>query len=225
MSTFMRPAYAQRFLGEVADRYIRRGFSVEVEPPQHRLPDFLQGFYPDLLATTPDEHIFVEVKGSGKTYAVDYWERLQEAIKSHPGWRMELIVNNHREEELVEASRPLYSEHDIDERLRAGQRLAKRGLHDSALLVVWSALEAILRRLSQAKRLELPNETPATLITLLTSEGVLDRDDYDVLIKTLPLRNQVAHGHQAENIADVFARVRKIAARLFREQSTKKIAA
>src|SRR5204863_700424 len=51
-----------RLVREVANRYIRQGYAVQIEPTDADLPPFLHGFLPDLIVTTPDDKIVVEVK-------------------------------------------------------------------------------------------------------------------------------------------------------------------
>ena len=131
----------------------------------------------------------------------------------------ELVLNNCREQELIAAAQPLLSVEEVEERLQAGKQLAEQGLLDASLLITWSALEAILRRISQQKKIELSNQSPATLITTLVSEGFLDRDSYQPLMQILPVRNQAAHGHQPEDLnLSVIEQLHAITGRLLKQQ-------
>ena len=47
---------------EVAAEYEAQGYKVLVEPSPAKLPEFLEGFHPDLIAQGPNESVVVEVK-------------------------------------------------------------------------------------------------------------------------------------------------------------------
>jgi hypothetical protein len=49
-------------IAKVAEDYRRRGYDVDVVPQGPRLPEFLGGFQPDLIARSPSESVVVEVK-------------------------------------------------------------------------------------------------------------------------------------------------------------------
>ena len=82
MPTIMQSAH-DRLVREVADSYVRRGYLVEIEPLEEDLPEFLDGFRPDLLARKPGDNIVVEIKSRGKVRQVDYWTRLGNTVKGH----------------------------------------------------------------------------------------------------------------------------------------------
>jgi hypothetical protein len=189
-----------RLVREVAERYKRQGYPVQVEPPDEDLPDFLKGYHPDLLVTTPERKIVVEVKASGKQRGLDYWQKLKAAIDSQPGWSFQFVVDNKREEELKGIDMPVLTRDEITARLEASQSLADNGLLDSALIVAWSTLEAVLREESRAEGLSLPNQGPGPLITAMYTEGSLELEDYDTLTRILAARNQAVHGFRVENM-------------------------
>ena len=189
-----------RLVRETAERYIRQGFSVDIEPLQEDLPDFLQRFRPDLIVTTPEGKIVVEVKYRGKVRRVEYFKELGEAISAHPGWTFQLVVDNKREEELAGIDMPVLTEEEVRTRLEASQQLADQGLLDSALVMAWSNLEAVLRAESRAEGLSLTNQGSGPLITALYSEGSLEEEDYETLRRILSARNQAAHGFRLENM-------------------------
>ena len=189
-----------RMVREVAERYIRQGYPVQIQPIEEDLPEFLRGFDPDLIVTTPEGSIVVEVKLRGRNHGLAYWQRLKEAVDQHPGWSYQLVVNNKREEELVGADMPLLTEDEVIVRLEASRQLADSGLLDSALVVAWSTLEAVLRAEGRAEGLLLPNQGPGPLITALYSEGSLEYDDFETLRRILDVRNQAVHGFRVENM-------------------------
>jgi hypothetical protein len=193
-------AAGNRLLREIAQDYIRQGYPVTIRPLPEDLPEFLREFDPDLLVTTPESKVVVEVKGSGKLRPDGFFERLHEAIQAHPGWSTEFILDYNREKELREAFLPVLTFDEIQERLEAGQQLVEAGLLDSALLVTWSGVEGMLRQMTAYENITVPNQGAGALITLLYSEGSLSRADYDKLKKMLEIRNLAAHGFQTCDI-------------------------
>ena len=87
------------------------------------------------------------------------------------------------------------------------------------MLIVWSALEAILYEMAKSENLKLQKEIPEVLITTLTSEGSLDYEDYGTLMKILPQRNQAAHGRRPDNPVEAVKQTLAIARRLLRERA------
>jgi hypothetical protein len=211
-----------RLLSEVAESYIRKGYPVTIKPLEEDLPEFLREFRPDLLVITPEEKVVVEVKGSDKLRPEDFFERLEKAVQAHPGWSYRFVLHNVREKELKEALLPALGFDEIRERLDAGEQLASSGLLDSALVVIWSAVEGTLRQMAADEKLTIPNQGPGALITILYSEGSLSREDYDVLKRLLEIRNRAAHGFQVSDITpETVATARKIATRLLNKLNRK----
>ena len=218
--TTMPQTIHERLVSETAQDYRGQGFEVQEKPLPDSMPDFLREFQPDLILKTPEgRHILAEVKAKGIVRRVDYWPRLRDAIAAHPEWELRLIVNNRREEELINASKPLIAQDEVETWLKAGQRLSRQNLPEAALLIIWSALESILRDQAQAEKLKLQSEDPEVLITTLTSEGSLDYDDYGALMKILPMRNQAAHGRRPDNPVEAVKQTLAIARRLLRERA------
>jgi hypothetical protein len=87
---------------------------------------------------------------------------------------------------------------EIETRLRDGRRLVEAKMLPAALLVTWSATEAAMRRAAKKHRVDVPDFRPATLITRLYTDGLLDREDYDQLMHYMRLRNTVAHGFRED---------------------------
>jgi hypothetical protein len=214
MVTITQSAH-DRLVREVAERYIRQGYPVQVEPLDEDLPDFLAGYHPDLVVTTPEGRMVVEVKSTRQARGLDYWQRLKEAIDTHPGWSLHIVLNNKREEELLGAEMPVLSEAEVKARLTASEQLADNGMLDSALVVAWSTLEAVLRAQSRAEGLFLPNQGPGALMTALYTEGGLGTEDYEALTRILSARNQAAHGFRIDNMdRSVVDQIQNITSRL-----------
>lgn len=212
-----------RLIREAADDYIRKGYSVIIKPRDEELPSFLESFDPDMIVYTPEGSFVADVKIGDRVRGEEYWKRLHEAIKTQPGWQSVFITDNGREQELVQAEKPVISPEEVESRLQTGQQLAEQGLLDSALIVIWAALEAVLRDLSRKEGLHLPYQGSAPLVTAMYTQGSLERSDYDTLMAILEARNQAAHGFQVENLErSLVEKAQKIAQRLLRKQRRKK---
>ncbi len=227
MSTALENAHHQ-LVREVADSYSRQGYYVQSEPALDDLPEALQSLHPPdlIIMTSQGDHIFVEVKQRGRERDPAYWQKLQSTIAALPDWTFEFVVDNRREQELVDSNQPLLSSAEIEARLQAGQQIASEGFADSGLLITWAALEAVLHRMSEQEQIYLPNLSPATLMTRLVSEGSLDREDYAVLMRVLQTRNQAAHGRRPEHFdSSLVETTSSIARRLLEQQPNSQEAA
>lgn len=204
-----------RMVREIADSYIRQGYPVQIMPLDTDLPDFLRGFQPDMIVTTPEARIVVHVKTRGNGRSSEYWEGLKRAVETQPSWRLEYVLDNRREEELVTTEQPVLTAQEMEARLQASQQLAELGLFDSALVVTWAAIEAALREASRTEGLQLPNQGAGPLITALYTDGDLEREDYTALMLMLKVRNQAVHGFRVEGIdRSLIDRAQEIARRL-----------
>jgi hypothetical protein len=179
-----------RRVEQLAADYRQRGFVVTIEPSADKLPEFLRPFRPDLIAKGPDESVVVEVKSRNTLDLGDRWSRLTDTIRQHPDWRLELIgVNDNGQDEAETITRT-----QIEARLAEGSQLAREGHIDASLLILWSAAEAAMRLAGAKHDVELPDFRPGTVISRLFMEGILGREDYDVLLRVMQRRNRVAHG-------------------------------
>src|SRR5260370_22846846 len=121
----------QSRLYDIAEEYKQRGYVVTVSPAPKRLPKFLTKFRPDIVAEGPNESVVIEVKSNRRFRGTDYWQELSSVVRPHPGWRLELVVNNTSLGQLRET----IPEELIRERLQEGEQLSEQGMLTAALLV------------------------------------------------------------------------------------------
>jgi hypothetical protein len=206
----------QQQMNVIAEKYKQRGYKVTIEPAAERLPDFLREFRPDLIAEGPDESVVVEIKARGKVRRLDDWARLASTVQQHPGWRLELVVAGDAQQNLEAAPAPTS---EIIARLDEGAFLAKRKMFDAALLITWSALEAAMRHVALTLDISLQDFRPAALITALYTEGRMEREDYDLLMRCMDVRNQIAHGLQSSGVdSSCIDDIRHLTLRLLSEE-------
>ncbi len=130
-----------------------------------------------------------------KARRLDYWGELAAAVKRHPGWRLDLIVRNDDNKDMS----PISLE-DIEARLQDGASLAESKKLDAALLITWSAFEAAAMQAAKQQDVRLSHKSVAALISTLYTEGLIDREDYDLLMRCMQVRNQIAHGVQSSPV-------------------------
>jgi hypothetical protein len=225
----------EKRLYEIAEEYKRRGYRVTVAPTSNQLPRFLSKFRPDIVAEGPHESIVIhvlkptpksakqsaaqwpyeptvmEAKLPGQQRDINYWKKLSSVVRRHPGWRHELVLDDPSRRDMPET----ISQELIQERLQEGQRLAEQGMVAASLLITWSAAEAAMRLAGQGYELDLPDWRPATVISRLYTDGVLEREDYDFLLECLQIRNAVAHGFYEGRIRlHILKKLRQLALRL-----------
>jgi hypothetical protein len=201
----------EKRLYEIAEMYKQRGYRVTVAPAPNQLPRFLSKFRPDIVAQKGDEAIVIEVKPSGKLRDIDYWKNLSSVVQRHPGWRLELFIDDPSKRDIPET----INKDLIKERLQEGQRLAEQGMLAASLLITWSATEAAMRLASKDHEVDLPDLRPATVISRLYTDGLLERDDYDFLLECMRIRNAVAHGFYEGRIRrHILKKLQRVALRL-----------
>jgi uncharacterized protein YutE (UPF0331/DUF86 family) len=103
----------------------------------------------------------------------------------------------------------------VRQRLQEGQRVAEQGMLAASLLITWSAVEAAMRLAAKQNEIDVPDQRPAVLISRLYTDGLLDRNEYDLLIDLFGVRNAVAHGfYQGKIRKSVPKKLQQIALRL-----------
>jgi hypothetical protein len=194
---------ASQVLAKVAEDYRRRGYDVDVEPRGTRLPEFLDGFQPDMIARSPADSVVVEVKVGTHTSVAERFREVAARVNNQPGWRFSVVFVNPDRPDQISAAPPPAPLSVLQERAQNGDALFQAGQSEAAFLLFFSALEGVLRRLGQRAQLPLESLPPSTLIRELYSAGEIDRAQFESLIRFLPIRNQLVHGFRLEESLDV----------------------
>ncbi len=189
-------------IAKAAEDYRRRGYDVDVVPRGPGLPEFLGGFQPDLIARSPAESVVVEVKIGTRTSVAERLREVAERVNRQPGWRFSLVfVNPNQPDEISEAQPAPLSM--LRDRVHNADALFQAGQPEAAFLLFFSALEGILRFLGQRAQLPLESLPPSTLIRELYSAGEINREQFESLMRFLPIRNRLVHGFRSEEAPDV----------------------
>lgn len=194
-------------------RYLDDGCQFFAKPSRNLLPDFLGGYLPDAIAVRPDgSKIVIEVKTRPLPEGSDGLGKLAELLRDRPGWEL-MVVRAF----AAEDDRPV--EPSPSAALRAAGRdaedLAAHGQIDAALLLGWSVLEGLARRLRPPR----PRAISAapTLVEWLVQEGHVSQETGRALLVLGRARNRAAHGHlmtevSASDLAPLFAAIDEVAA-------------
>lgn len=180
-------------IAAVAADYRKRGYQVEIEPAGAALPQFLTGFRPDLIARRADDNVVIEVKVGTRTAIADRFREVAERVNEQPGWRFSVVfADPNQPDQITDGETTALS--TLEQRVQSGKQLVDAGQRDAAFLLLWSGLEGLLRVLGERAQLPLKSLPPSALIRELYSAGELSRQQFDTLMRVLPLRDQLVHG-------------------------------
>lgn len=187
----------QQRLRELAREYRQQGYDVIVAPQASQLPAFLHEFCIDMLARNEHEQVVLEVRSQASMTNTPELDAIARVIQAHEGWRFELVVTNPRDREpaFLRGAQTL-TRQDIAYRIREARQLSAQEHGEAAILLAWSATEALLRAIATDEAVPLVQHDPAQLIKSLFTFGLLDRAQYEVLQNTLTIRNTLAHGYK-----------------------------
>jgi hypothetical protein len=208
--------YRQK-LQEIAAEYQARGYEVLVEPSADKLPEFLASFRPDLVARGPNESVVVEIKVGTKTAASERFRDLAETIQRQPGWRFSLVVIDPRSDEVAPPTQQLLDRKEIAARLERANELLNTGTVDAAFLLLWVAVEALLRHIATREGLPLERVPSSSLMKELFSLGILSRSQLDVAQRAFSVRNALVHGFETTRLDETARELAQLAQPLLSE--------
>jgi len=175
-------------LHDVLSQFEAEGFDVFVNPSGSILPSFMGNFRPDAVAINPDKKIAFEVVRENRVSA-DELRRLEALFAAHRDWELRVLYVAPRSSGALIGIAGVPA---IESALRRVSDLRASGQLAPALIMAWSALEAVARAL-------LPNrfaraQTPARLVETLASDGYLTPREADTLRAAILSRNAAVHG-------------------------------
>jgi hypothetical protein len=204
-------------LQEIAAEYEAHGYEVLVEPGPEKLPEFLAGFRPDLVARGPNESVVIEVKVGTTTAASERFRELAETIQRQPGWRFSLVVIDPRSDEVTPPTQQLLDRKEIADRLGRANELLKTGATDAAFLLTWGSVEALLRHIATREGLPLERVPSSSLMKELFSLGILSRSELDVAQCAFSIRNVLVHGFETTGLDESARELAQLAQQLLSE--------
>ena len=190
---------------KLAGEYRDQGYEVSFHPTLEDLPDFLKSYRPDMIVRRGDEAVVIEVKSRSSLNAssTQYLRNLAQAVEQHPGWRFELVMTNPEEATYSLKAEGSLQKREIESQLQVAKQLVTQH-SESAILYSWSLVEATLRLVAEQEGLILQRFDPLYLVKQLTTEGVISRSEYQLLMNALSLRNAIAHGFKTTQLTQHF---------------------
>lgn len=179
-------ARTEMVLDQCEPRWRAQGYEVVRQPAVAQRPSFLGGYVPDALLVGKSPNVVVAVVRKGDAALAAQLQQLRTLIEQQPDWRLDVVYAG--------AAAPSYrtvSREAVVETLAAARRLVDVEPR-SALLLVWSALEAIGRHLSPD--LAEAAAGPGRMLEMLASEGHITPSEADLLRQSVAQRNRIAHG-------------------------------
>jgi hypothetical protein len=206
------PTSSSAAVTAIAEKYRQRGYAVTFDPAPGMLPVAVQNYRPDFVAIRDDEKVAVEVKSRRTLGADPTLMQLAEKFRMAPDWRLDVAVV----EESDDTPAPtLLSEREIQSRLATADRFAaETNDYAAALLLLWTAIEAVLHAHLQNERDDRP-VSPNRLAKMAYSLGLVDEDQLPVMEWLVRIRNEVVHGRKPVGVsADAYERARELAQRI-----------
>lgn len=188
-------ALEQKRAHALAQEYQHKGYEVIETPGQEQLPEFLLGYHPDLLIRKDNEATVVEVKTRSSLTKEPQLKDLARILHAKQGWNFELVILG----EDVQLDTPegaiSFKQGDIRQGLETAKQLLTSGAPEAALLIAWSRLEAIVRLIAEEDEVTLNQlDSPSSLLKQAVTNGLIAREDYQLLTRIVKYRNAVAHG-------------------------------
>ncbi len=202
----------QRRLRVAAREYAQQGYRVTRHPSRTERPDFLAEFEPDLIAYSAHENVVVEVRSRETLEGADDLVALTIAVNAQPGWRIDLIVTNPREQPIVQKNTPLLADDEIQERIMVARQLLVLEQVEGAFVLAWSAIENFLRQFGETGTLPVDYLGAQTLLGDTYGLGLLSRQDYETLREALHQRNAIVYGYRTStNLGSIASKIIDIA--------------
>jgi uncharacterized protein YutE (UPF0331/DUF86 family) len=174
-------------LDAVVSRYEGEGYEVYLQPSSSLLPPFMKGYRPDAIAKKSGKNVAIEIKRAGSPRAPI--RRLQRMFLAHPDWEFTVLYFTPRSTAAVVG---VATNQAIEQSIDQIKELKNTGHRSAALLIGWSALEAVARSLLP-EQLDRP-QPPDSLIEAIAGQGLLTPSEANVLRRLASTRNAAAHG-------------------------------
>ena len=177
----------------IARRYRVLGYDVQENPGPDRLPDFMRGASPDIVARSASDNVVIEVKRHASLKGSNDLVSLAECVSNQPDWRFELVVV-HDEGNNGLTSEAAYRSWQEKVRLAMANQLP-----DMAFIYVTNILVLMAHDLAKKARVPVAGRTDRDLFLDLGFKGILPESLLDRGLSALTRRDDLPHtvGHVA----------------------------
>lgn len=171
-----------------ARKYRKLGYTVVELPAEGELPPFLRGFAPDLIATSDDDKVVLEIKRAAGLKGSNEIKELAAVIDQQAGWRFELMSLGIGPWDVV-----VPSEEKLERLIARGVALRDAGADVVAVIFLVSLLEELIRDVGLQHGLKGYRESTRAIIRELAFRGVVGNDVVDALDAGWDRRNRIVH--------------------------------
>jgi hypothetical protein len=181
---------------ELANEYKKKGYAVVVPRSVEDVPPFLRGsnYIPDLIATSKEEKLIIEVKSSATIKTVDALASISELINAQKDWQFVLVVTNPKDQPIQAKTTSSSKAREFLEKSKQLIGLNDGTLLEASFIYAWIATEASLRLLMRRSgEQNRPQQSTLSLIRDAAIIGELDREDAQHLEKLYKLRSSIMH--------------------------------
>ncbi len=184
----------EKKIQSVANQYKKDGYDVILDAD--KMPEFLKGMQVDMVALSDSENVLIEVVSRVSVKDREKLEHLAKIVYGREKWRFELIVTNPKDELQQDISLL-----EIVHRIEESKYLINKKLYFAAIMLAWSATEAVMRALAEREGIKSKTRSPIQLTKTLYSLRAIGKSTYEILMQAAKLRNNIAHGYQIDSIA------------------------
>lgn len=213
----------QQEVDEIISQLTQQGFAVRQSPTANQLPPQLGNIQPDLLACSENENLVIEFIYGENEEKLAKIESLFSSISNLKNWDLRIV---HIPRKQGHVKRKPIDIDSITKRIAVAQRVTYEEKDMVGYLVLWTALEALLKRVldlyySPFEPSEKTKSGRPYLNTLLKeaySVGLINKKEMDDLQRLVKLRTSLVHGEAIPYYRVVlFTKVEKVAGRLLAE--------
>lgn len=183
---------------QLRETYEARGYEVVENPAPREIPfecGYNERFRPSMLLRRGDEHVIVDIRESAGQ-ATDRLVARAGEIGKHPHWHYMLVTSDDvvpHDAPGLQGAPPTWPEltHTVGEALRVAPSLSPW----MQLLVWWTALEGVLRRIAVDENIPVDLLPATTLIPALYDYGLIPFHSYEPLMAAHEVHRRVRHGY------------------------------
>jgi hypothetical protein len=129
-----------------------------------------------MLAHNNEENVVVEVRTQASLTNAPELDAIAQVLQDKHAWRFELVVSNPRDRSAIPfKDAKSLDHHDITSRLDEARELSDQEHGEAALLLAWSATEALLRHIADVEAISVVGHNPGQVAKSLYTYGVLDK--------------------------------------------------
>lgn len=180
----------------LADKYVREGFQVVIEPKTDQLPFDLGNYQPDIIASKDNTGFVIEIKTSLSRISVERLKAVAEEVSKYPGWRFLLVsIEDIEAKSLPGTTQKLPSWQELTHRFIQTHKLIENDAIEPAFLFLWSIFEGALRKRAVDASIPIEQFPVIGLLRQMYSLGELSISQFDLVQACLKIRNSLAHGY------------------------------